>query len=536
MDQQTQTFLFMIASSVKNNDNIYSLILPFLIMVFPMVQKMIPIDKLLQRFYNNRPHTYFEYIIPSHDVPVMKTYTQIPIMRKQFSTKFLAVTHYIHKTLKNHNFVSITEIMSYNADLIYNDYNHHNHHNHPNQDHDNMKKYIDLPLNNAKTMISQKDGIYCEYKCMDENNENNKNNDDHNKNRRPQNSQNSQNSHYSIILSIEIQDNYIEILSRFVDNCVTEYEKFVSLSKKKQQDQQYIFSYMNSEKVDSTLELNFNEFVMDHNKDLNVNIFFEQKQSLIQYIKPFVYNPREETNNGEELYKKCGMTFKAGLLFYGEPGCGKTTTIKGILKYTKRNAVIVDLSKVKTCEELETIFRLRKINKKTFSSKELCYILEDCDAFEGDVIKKRDSNSTPTKTNDVATDVMKFMEHISTSTYINPTISNQDTLNLSCILNLLDGIIELNGIMIIMTTNHPEKIDPALIRPGRFDFKCEFRKASKETIKDMLKLKYNKDDEEMHDLHNVKEYVMTPAQIQSICFKHENIQDCINDLIVESQK
>ena len=83
-----------------------------------------------------------------------------------------------------------------------------------------------------------------------------------------------------------------------------------------------------------------------------------------------------------------------------------------------------------------------------------------------------------------------------------------------------------------MTTNHLEKIDPALIRPGRFDFKCEFKKASREIIKEMLKLKYNLTDISMlkysTDMNNIKDYIMSPAQIQSICFKNEQIEECIN--------
>ena len=43
-------------------------------------------------------------------------------------------------------------------------------------------------------------------------------------------------------------------------------------------------------------------------------------------------------------------------------------------------------------------------------------------------------------------------------------------------MNILDGIIELHGVMIIISTNHPDKIDEALIRPGRIDFKYEFKK------------------------------------------------------------
>ncbi|KAF0691357.1 hypothetical protein As57867_017338, partial [Aphanomyces stellatus] len=42
-----------------------------------------------------------------------------------------------------------------------------------------------------------------------------------------------------------------------------------------------------------------------------------------------------------------------------------------------------------------------------------------------------------------------------------------DKLNLSGLLNVLDGVVDSPGRILIMTTNHPEKLDPALIRPGR---------------------------------------------------------------------
>lgn len=37
------------------------------------------------------------------------------------------------------------------------------------------------------------------------------------------------------------------------------------------------------------------------------------------------------------------------------------------------------------------------------------------------------------------------------------------------LLNVLDGVVETPGRIVIMTTNHPETLDPALIRPGRID-------------------------------------------------------------------
>ena len=114
-----------------------------------------------------------------------------------------------------------------------------------------------------------------------------------------------------------------------------------------------------------------------------------------------------------------------------------------------------------------------------------------------------------------------------------------DSVNLSCFLNILDGIIELHGIMIIMTTNHPEKIDEALIRPGRFDFKYEFKKATVSVLKDMLNFKFELSSNEIDqytELNNLKDHVLSPAEIQSICFKNNNIIDCINDIIQAYQK
>merc|ERR1719428_542252 len=49
--------------------------------------------------------------------------------------------------------------------------------------------------------------------------------------------------------------------------------------------------------------------------------------------------------------------------------------------------------------------------------------------------------------------------------------SKKDKLNLSGLLNVLDGVVDTPERILIMTTNHPEQLDPALIRPGRIDKK-----------------------------------------------------------------
>jgi chaperone BCS1 len=55
-------------------------------------------------------------------------------------------------------------------------------------------------------------------------------------------------------------------------------------------------------------------------------------------------------------------------------------------------------------------------------------------------------------------------------------------VSLSTILNVLDSIALPEGRLLIMTTNYIERLDPALIRPGRVDMKTELYLANEDII------------------------------------------------------
>jgi len=59
-------------------------------------------------------------------------------------------------------------------------------------------------------------------------------------------------------------------------------------------------------------------------------------------------------------------------------------------------------------------------------------------------------------------------------------------ISLSGLLNAIDGVATHEGRVLIMTTNHPEKLDAALVRPGRVDRKVEFRLAMKEQVRELF--------------------------------------------------
>jgi len=518
-------------SSFKNgdNENIITKYLPIIIILGPILMGILPLDEIKQYILNyfKSDNSYICLNIPSHEVPILRSFSTVSITKNVYSDRFLAITNY----LTNNNLVnidSLTEIMADNIEL-YNNYD------------DNKKenKYIFIPLNSNKILISKEHNIYCEF-----NNSSNKNEDDDNNNNNNRNNKNKTSSdfklltkkNYLIILSIKKtpHSDSVIILKKFIDECVIQYKKSME---KKDDNKLYIYEYKNSEKSENSLELNFNEYLMEHNKDLKTNIFFEGKDKLINYINPFIYDFSDTINIGEEKYKKSGFTFKAGLLFYGSPGCGKTSTIKAIAKYTNRNPIIVNLNKIKTCEELEGIFRKRNFKGKELSGKQLCYVLEDCDAFDDNIISSRDKSKKEDKKNETNNEISTITKLLEASCAVD--IKNgHDSVNLSCFLNILDGIVELHGVMIIMTTNYPEKIDDALIRPGRFDFKYQFKRASKNIIKEMIAFKFDLTEKQINsynDILNIKDEILSPAEIQSICFQNDNVVSCINEIVLESQ-
>jgi SpoVK/Ycf46/Vps4 family AAA+-type ATPase len=65
-------------------------------------------------------------------------------------------------------------------------------------------------------------------------------------------------------------------------------------------------------------------------------------------------------------------------------------------------------------------------------------------------------------------------------------------LTLSDLLTTLDGIIEHHGRVIIFTSNHPDKLDSALIRPGRIDLCIEMKKMRRVDVADMYRLWFEK--------------------------------------------
>jgi len=70
-------------------------------------------------------------------------------------------------------------------------------------------------------------------------------------------------------------------------------------------------------------------------------------------------------------------------------------------------------------------------------------------------------------------------------------------ISLSGLLNAIDGVASHEGRVLVMTTNHPEKLDDALIRPGRVDMQVEFSLATRAQAQEIFVRMYTNDREKL---------------------------------------
>lgn len=305
----------------------------------------------------------------------------------------------------------------------------------------------------------------------------------------------------------------INDLEEFIEKCLNGYKKYLN---DKVNQNIYYFCYNDSEENGELL--NYSEKIFITHKTFS-SIFFEEKDKYINSLHFFL--------NNKDWYIKKGIPYHYGILLHGYPGCGKTSIIKATLEYTKRNAFVIPLNRVHTCGELINIFYQAEINGKNIPMDKRIYIFEDFDCL-CDIVNERDNDIINEHKIKNDYEIFKKIDNIIIKENNIPT----DKLTLSCLLNIFDGILETPGRIIILTSNYPEKIDKALLRPGRIDINIELKKASQLIIKQILSFFYDRDLEDLKEI-SFKDYMLTPATVMNIC--QNNIHD-MNKAILELKK
>ena len=176
----------------------------------------------------------------------------------------------------------------------------------------------------------------------------------------------------------------------------------------------------------------------------------EQIRAMREVIELPLTNP--------ELFKRVGIKPPKGVLLYGPPGTGKTLLARAMAKSVTANflkvvaSAIVDKYIGESARVIREMFAYAKENQP-------CIIfMDEIDAIGG----------------------TRFGQGTSADREIQRTLME--------LLNQLDGFDDLGKVKVIMATNRPDTLDPALLRPGRLDRKIEIPLPNEMGRTDILKI------------------------------------------------
>ncbi|KAJ2999798.1 hypothetical protein HDV02_001821 [Globomyces sp. JEL0801] len=258
---------------------------------------------------------------------------------------------------------------------------------------------------------------------------------------------------------------------------------------------------------------------------------------------------RKDLNNfmqDKDFYARMGMPYRRGYLFSGKPGTGKSSLINAISATFKRDLYYINLKDFKDDTSLQCAFSDVKKNG--------IIVLEDVDA-QSRIVHKRSEKVGPDCSSPLEQILFAAMNADSGSTDKTKDDDDKDDddkkkkdsskykdttsggLSLSALLNCMDGYTLNEGVMIIMTSNHPERLDPAVIRPGRIDLHLELGYSTHYQIQNMYSLVKNKrandtvktdetdnddavtvhsDEEDKLNLDDLPEYILPPCDAMRV--------------------
>lgn len=197
------------------------------------------------------------------------------------------------------------------------------------------------------------------------------------------------------------------------------------------------------------------------------DIFTTDKDKIINHLNNWL--------NSKEVYRRHGITYKTGILLYGEPGTGKSSLSRAIASYLGYDLHIMNMKSYK--EEQQFIEKIINIPEQSV------VLFEDIDClFETREDEKDKDNKAL----------------------------------LGTVLNVLDGAMSPDGVVFIATTNYIDKLDNALIRDGRFDLKVEVGNIDECLAKQMC-IRY----EVSYDVLDGENFPINPSYLQNKILKNK---------------
>jgi len=229
--------------------------------------------------------------------------------------------------------------------------------------------------------------------------------------------------------------------------------------------------------------------------------------------------------NHRNDYERTGKPWTYTILNTGPPGVGKTKLVKAIAAKTGYTLIVINLVHIRNIQTLYDAFHSPYLNGEAVPHDKRLYYIPEVDTQMMDVLQARVPAVVPVGPEPAKPESGKDAFKVTTEQPKKPTLGQ--------ILNILDGVPERHGHILVMDTNHLEKLDPALIRPGRVDRIVSWNKLSAASVRAYIQNYYMV---ELPKTVILPDRAVTAAELQSYVCRHTEWPALVGTLLPQTVK